>query len=126
MTPSTNSHSVFRFFSFIINAMQYIKIFSVGLILFVAATTALAQQYEPNSFSAMKWRLVGPHRAGRVTAVAGIKGDPTTYYFGTPGGGLWKTIDAGRVWKSIFDDAHVAPIGAVVVAPSNSKILYVG
>ncbi len=106
--------------------MQYIKNFSVGLILFVAATTALAQQYEPNSFAAMKWRLVGPHRAGRVTAVAGIKGDPTTYYFGTPGGGLWKTTDAGRVWKSIFDDAHVAPIGAVVVAPSNSKIIYVG
>lgn len=98
-----------------------ILIFSIVLL----TTTAFAQ-YNPESFSAMKWRLVGPHRAGRVTAVAGIPGKPAIYYFGTPGGGVWKTTDGGRVWKPIFDDAHIASIGALVLAPSNPDIIYVG
>src|SRR5713101_9497096 len=92
-------------------------IFSVLLI-----TTAAVAQYNPDSFSAMKWRLVGPHRAGRVTCVAGIPGKPAIYYFGTPGGGVWKTTNGGRVWKPIFDDARVASIGALAVAPSNTDI----
>lgn len=83
-------------------------------------------QYNPNSFSAMQWRLVGPHRAGRVTCVAGIPGDAATYYFGTPGGGVWKSINGGRVWTPIFDDTHVASIGALMLAPSNPNIIYVG
>ncbi len=74
----------------------------------------------------MRWRLIGPFRGGRVTAVAGIPGDPNTYYFGTPGGGVWKTTDAGRVWKPVFDAQHVASIGAVAVAPSDGSTIYVG
>src|SRR2546423_11667206 len=106
--------------------MKFIKRLSLGLIWIAAAATAFAQQYDPQLFSAMKWRLVGPHRAGRVTAVAGIPGNAAIYYFGTPGGGLWKTADGGRVWKPIFDDVHVASIGSVAVAPSNPNIVYVG
>jgi photosystem II stability/assembly factor-like uncharacterized protein len=74
----------------------------------------------------MRWRLIGPHRAGRVTAVAGIAGQPNEYYFGTPGGGVWKTIDGGRVWKPVFDEAHVASIGAIAVALSQPRTIYVG
>jgi photosystem II stability/assembly factor-like uncharacterized protein len=96
-------------------------VFSILLI-----TTAALAQYNPESFSAMKWRLVGPHRGGRVTTVAGIPGKPAIYYFGTPGGGVWKTTNGGRVWKPIFDDAHVASIGALALAPSNPDIIYVG
>ncbi len=91
----------------------------------VVPSPALAQ-YSEESFSAMQWRLVGPHRAGRVTSVAGIPGRPAIYYFGTPGGGVWKTINSGRVWKPIFDAAHVASIGALALAPSNPEIIYVG
>jgi photosystem II stability/assembly factor-like uncharacterized protein len=98
-----------------------LAIFSV-----VFLTTTAFAQYNPESFSAMKWRLVGPHRAGRVTAVAGIPGKPAIYYFGTPGGGVWKTTDGGRVWKPIFDGTHVASIGALALAPSNPDIIYVG
>jgi photosystem II stability/assembly factor-like uncharacterized protein len=92
----------------------------------ITATAAFAQQYNSDLFSAMKWRLVGPHRGGRVTTVAGIPGKPAIYYFGTPGGGVWKTTDGGRAWKPIFDDAHVASIGALALAPSNPDIIYVG
>jgi photosystem II stability/assembly factor-like uncharacterized protein len=74
----------------------------------------------------MRWRLIGPHRAGRVTGVAGISGDPSTYYMATPGGGVWKTTDAGEVWFPIFDEQHVASIGAIAIAPSTPKIIYVG
>ena len=76
-------------------------------------------------FSGMQWRLIGPFRAGRVTAVAGAA-DPNTYYFGTPGGGVWKTTDGGQVWHPIFDKERVASIGALAVAPSDSNIIYVG
>ena len=75
--------------------------------------------------SGMQWRLIGPFRAGRVTTVAGAA-DPNTYYFGTPGGGVWKTTDGGQVWHPIFDKERVASIGALGVAPSDSNVLYVG
>ena len=100
--------------------------FSLFLFSILLATATALAQYNPESFSAMKWRLVGPHRAGRVTSVAGIPGKPAIYYFGTPGGGVWKTTNGGRVWKPIFDDAHVASIGALALAPSNPDIIYVG
>src|SRR5437660_3188717 len=101
---------------------------SLSLLSLVVITSSVAfgQSYDPKLFSAMKWRLVGPHRAGRVTTVTGIPGNPAIYYFGTPGGGVWKTIDGGRVWTPIFDDAHVASIGALALAPSNPDIVYVG
>jgi photosystem II stability/assembly factor-like uncharacterized protein len=105
---------------------RFVRFLLVSFSTVTITTVALAQQYDPDSFSAMKWRLVGPHRAGRVTSVAGIPGQPAIYYFGTPGGGVWKTTTGGRVWKPIFDDAHVASIGAIALAPSNPDIIYVG
>src|SRR5436190_5635548 len=92
----------------------------------IAGSVPVFCQYTQESFKAMQWRLVGPHRAGRVTTVAGIPGKPAIYYFGTPGGGVWKTINGGRVWTPIFDAAHVASIGALALAPSNPDIIYVG
>jgi photosystem II stability/assembly factor-like uncharacterized protein len=80
----------------------------------------------PESFSALRWRLVGPLRAGWATAVAGIPGDPATFYFGGADGGVWKTTDAGRTWSSLFDHEAVASVGALAIAPSDSAVLYVG
>src|SRR5271163_4135198 len=96
----------------------------------MSAASLPAQQkstpLDPSLYAGMRWRLIGPYRAGRVSAVAGIPGDAAVYYMGTPGGGVWKTTDAGRVWNPIFDDQHVASIGAVALAPSNPNIIYVG
>ena len=102
---------------------------SLVLLLFVASSSLiLAGQSQPDAalFSAMRWRLIGPFRGGRVTSVAGVPGDPMTYYFGTPGGGVWKTTDGGRVWNPIFDSVRIASIGAVAVAPSATNVIYVG
>ncbi|HKE26420.1 MAG TPA: hypothetical protein VKB88_28895 [Bryobacteraceae bacterium] len=85
-----------------------------------------SQSFNPSLYQAMRWRQIGPFRAGRVTAVAGIPGNAAVYYMGTPGGGLWKTVDGGVVWAPIFDQVHVDSIGAVSVAPSNPDIVYVG
>jgi photosystem II stability/assembly factor-like uncharacterized protein len=84
-----------------------------------------ARQISPELLHGLTWRLIGPHRGGRVTAVAGIPGNTKTYYMGTPGGGVWKTTNAGRTWFPIFDQAHVASIGDMVVAPSDANTIYV-
>ena len=78
--------------------------------------------------SGLKYRLVGPFRGGRATGVAGIAGDPRTFYFGSATGGGWKTQDAGVSWKPLWDDFSEAAsaIGAVAVAPSDPKVVYVG
>jgi photosystem II stability/assembly factor-like uncharacterized protein len=86
----------------------------------------MAQQVDPSWLQAMQWRLIGPHRGGRVTSVSGVPSQPSVYYIGTPGGGVWKTEDGGQVWKPIFDRQQVASIGAVAVAPSDPRIIYVG
>lgn len=80
----------------------------------------------PALYAGMRWRQVGPFRGGRVSAVAGLANDPAVYYFGSAGGGVWKTTDGGWVWKPIFDAAHVASIGAIAVAPSDPAVVYVG
>lgn len=92
----------------------------------LGTSSIAAAEIDTNVFTAMHWRLIGPFRGGRVTAVAGIPGKPNVYYFGTPGGGIWKSTDAGRVWKPIFDQAHVASIGALTVAPSDANIIFAG
>jgi len=74
----------------------------------------------------MKWRMIGPFRAGKVNAVAGVPGNPAVYYFAADGGGVWKTTDGGTVWKPIFDKEPVASIGAMALAPSSPNIIYVG
>jgi photosystem II stability/assembly factor-like uncharacterized protein len=77
--------------------------------------------------SALRWRSVGPYTGGRVTTVAGIADEPNVFYMGTAGGGVWETEDYGHNWKNVSDkDFKSNDIGAMAIAPSDPKIIYVG
>ena len=81
----------------------------------------------PSDFVAgLRWRMLGPFRGGRVDAVCGVPGRPNEFYFGHVNGGVWKTVDAGRVWTPVFDGQPVASIGALAVAPSAPDTVYAG
>jgi photosystem II stability/assembly factor-like uncharacterized protein len=81
---------------------------------------------EDKLFKGMKYRLVGPFRGGRSLTAAGIPGDPTTYYFGATGGGVWKSTDGALSWSPVFDKEGSGSIGSLAVANSDHNILYVG
>ena len=77
-------------------------------------------------FKALEWREVGPYRGGRSAAVTGLPGDRNTYYFGSTGGGVWKTTNGGRSWKPVSDGFFGGSIGAVAVSELDPNVVYVG
>ena len=87
---------------------------------------AVAQQLKLNPAQSMRWRLIGPFRAGRSLTAVGVPGHPSLFYFGAVGGGVWKSTDSGTSWHSIFDHEPIASIGAMAVAPSDPNVIYVG
>ncbi len=90
------------------------------------AGAAGATAASAGDFQDLQWRSIGPFRGGRVVAVSGVPGEPNHFYFGAVDGGVWETHDAGRTWQPIFDDQPVGSIGAIALAPSNPKVIYVG
>ncbi len=90
------------------------------------ALTATAQPFDPGLLSHLKWRLIGPFRGGRTVAAVGVPSQPNVFYIGVNNGGVFKTTDAGRTWDPIFDAEPTQSIGAIAVAPSDPRILYVG
>jgi photosystem II stability/assembly factor-like uncharacterized protein len=101
----------------------------IALALLAAGPVTTAQAPQPidtRALSEMRWRMIGPHRASRSKAVAGIAGQPHTFYMGVVNGGVWKTTDAGRTWIPVFDDQPTGSIGSIAIAPSQPSIIYVG
>jgi photosystem II stability/assembly factor-like uncharacterized protein len=84
------------------------------------------QPVPAQDYAGLQWRLIGPHRGGRSNAVAAIPGNRSLYYFGSVGGGVWKSDNAGETWTPIFDSQPIASIGALAVAPSNPNVIYAG
>jgi photosystem II stability/assembly factor-like uncharacterized protein len=84
------------------------------------------QQPDPSLYSGLRWRMIGPFRGGRVNAVSGVTSQPDTFYFGSVGGGVWKSLNSGRTWTPIFDANNVASIGAIAVSSANPNTVYVG
>ena len=111
------------------------KILSL-LILFLIFADVLAQRKKknnnlnPNTISYelpnIKWRSVGPYRGGRSATVSGSTSSKSTFYFGSTGGGVWKTTNSGVTWKNISDGYFGGSIGAVTVSESDPNIIYVG
>src|SRR2546426_1081410 len=91
-----------------------------------AADDTFVPHVDPALFQDLHWRLIGPFRGGRVLAVVGVPGEREHFYFGSVNGGVWETIDAGRTWQPIFDGQPIGTIGAIALAPSDPKVIYVG
>jgi photosystem II stability/assembly factor-like uncharacterized protein len=95
---------------------------------FAETPSIIAQsKISKENLQALKYRMVGPTRGGRVSTVVGINDQLFTFFMGTTGGGVWKTEDAGQSWKNISDkDFKVGSIGAIAIAPSAPNVMYVG
>jgi photosystem II stability/assembly factor-like uncharacterized protein len=104
----------------------FLTVVIIATFFVLCASSIEAQQTDPNLYSGLRWRMIGPFRGGRVNAVSGVVGQPDTFYFGSVGGGVWKSANAGRTWTPIFDATNVASIGAIGVAPSDPNVIYVG
>jgi photosystem II stability/assembly factor-like uncharacterized protein len=96
------------------------------LLLFVSFTLSSFSQIDSSLVGGMKWRQIGPFRGGRVLAVAGVPGDPNTYYFGAVSGGIFKSTNGGLSWSPVFDHESTSSIGAIAVADSDHNVLYAG
>ncbi|MFI5311268.1 MAG: WD40/YVTN/BNR-like repeat-containing protein [Gemmatimonadales bacterium] len=85
---------------------------------------AAAQTTEP--FGAMHWRAIGPPRAGRARALAGVPSQPNVFYIGFDNGGVWRSTDFGSTWVPLFDKEPTGSIGAIAVSQSDPNTIYVG
>lgn len=82
--------------------------------------------FDKSLYESVEYRLVGPFRGGRSAAVTGVPGQPNLFYFGSTGGGVWRTQDGGYTWENLSDGYFGGSIGAVAVAPSDHNVIYVG
>jgi photosystem II stability/assembly factor-like uncharacterized protein len=116
--------------AFRISQVRFLAFFVVLISVTTQSSVLVAQdenQDETSLFKSMQWRNVGPFRGGRAPAVAGVINDRLTYYFGSAGGGVWKTEDAGITWRNITTGfLNTSSIGAVAVSESDPNVIYVG
>jgi photosystem II stability/assembly factor-like uncharacterized protein len=102
------------------------RVLALALAATVAAVAADGAVVPEQAYQGLEWRLVGPLRAGWSSCAAGVPGQPDTFYFGAVDGGVWKTTDAGHTWQPLFDHEADQSVGALAVAPSDPRVLYVG
>ncbi|HEX2644607.1 MAG TPA: glycosyl hydrolase, partial [Thermoanaerobaculia bacterium] len=123
--PETASRSGFRP---LFSAALLVFLFTTGIAIAAppAPGAAKSAAFDPALWKGQRWREVGPYRGGRSAAVTGIPGDASTYYFGSVGGGVWKTEDAGRTWRNVSDGFFGGSIGAVAVSEWDHNVVYVG
>lgn len=103
-----------------------LSLFVVLTAVFAHPSVSRAQSVDQRLYQDMKWRMIGPFRAGRTVGAVGIPSQPNVFFIGVNNGGVWKTTDAGRTWKPIFDDQPTGSIGDIAIAPSDPNIIYVG
>src|SRR5262245_57542793 len=93
----------------------------------LAPSAPPAEPSEAAPLADLKWRSIGPaNMGGRVTDIAGIPGDPYTFYIGAADGGIFKTANGGTTFEALFQDQPVLSIGAIAIAPSDPNVIWVG
>src|SRR5580765_496677 len=97
-----------------------------GVCLGGRAVAMRAQTANPPTHSQLRWRSIGPPRAGRARALSGVRSQANVFYIGFDNGGVWRSTDFGSTWTPIFDSQPTGSIGAIAVAPSDPNIIYVG
>jgi len=105
--------------------MRFSTLLAVFLLSFLSLNLQ-SQNFQESNYDALEYRLLGPFRGGRSAAVTGVPNKPNLYYFGSTGGGIWKTLDGGRSWDNISDGFFGGSIGAITVSKSDPNVIYVG
>tara|TARA_B100000768_G_scaffold51111_1_gene49790 strand:- start:866 stop:3973 length:3108 start_codon:yes stop_codon:yes gene_type:complete len=83
-------------------------------------------KYSEDYYKATQWRNIGPFRGGRSAAVTGVAGKANLFYFGSTGGGVWRTTDAGNTWENISDGYFGGSVGSIAVSEWDHNVIYVG
>ena len=99
------------------------------LLFFILITPPLHSQktsFNDSLYNALEYRNIGPFRGGRSAAVTGVPGEPMSFYFGSTGGGVWKTTDGGQTWFNVSDGFFGGSIGAVAVSGWDPNVIYAG
>tara|TARA_B100000780_G_scaffold172143_1_gene120536 strand:- start:690 stop:3797 length:3108 start_codon:yes stop_codon:yes gene_type:complete len=107
------------------------KLFFVFLCILISESYKVNAQknstkYSEDYYNATEWRNIGPFRGGRSAAVTGVAGKANLFYFGSTGGGVWRTTDAGNTWENISDGFFGGSVGSVAVSEWDNNVIYVG
>ena len=105
--------------------LRPVLVILVAAFALLPASAANAQTFPQSMYGEMRWRMIGPFRGGRTRAACGVPREPNVFYIGQVNGGVWKSDDYGRTWRPIFDKEPTQSIGAIAVAPSDPKTIYV-
>ena len=107
-------------------ATASLAILSTLLVGFLPRTDAKEKREPKGPFKALEYRMIGPALGGRVARVAGVPGDPHTFWVAAAAGGVWKSVNGGTEWTPVFDDQPVSSIGSIAIAPSDPSVVWVG
>ncbi|HEY5340965.1 MAG TPA: hypothetical protein VIK27_08065 [Candidatus Aquilonibacter sp.] len=87
---------------------------------------APARTIPSSQYAGLQWRFIGPLRGGRTKSIVGVASAPNRFYIAAVNGGIWRTDDAGRTWRPIFDSQPTGSIGSLAIAPSDPSVIYAG
>ncbi|MGB0777156.1 MAG: WD40/YVTN/BNR-like repeat-containing protein [Flavobacteriaceae bacterium] len=107
------------------------RIYQITLVFLLVSSGLIGQKrgamsINESTYNAMTWRNIGPFRGGRSAAVTGVAGKANLYYFGSTGGGVWRTTDAGNTYENISDGFFGGSVGAIAVSEWDPNVIYVG